>query len=275
MRRTRLVLLTVLLATVTLPLAAQKHPNIELGFNAEKLYQFTGLDSVNLFNGNLVVTIPIGRRYPVNDEFSYGLTLVYNSKVWDYEKIVVVQQGSGDDYYVGDPSRRSNAGLGWRLSLGRLLSPSAAATRYPFTDRPYWVYESPAGDEHAFDTFDPAGNNALVKVENGTSYLRMVKVTESLRKVEFPNGEVHEFTNMGTRWRLTKMRDRLGNEMTVSYTRDSSDRDLKWTLVDSQNRTHTVTFVNSSAMASSIDRGQMVSSISLAGIHQSATYQFN
>src|ERR1700755_1760370 len=90
MRSTRGILLSLLLAIAAMPLLAQKHPNIELGFNADKLYQFTTLDAVNLFNGNLVVTIPMGQRYPVNDEFSYGLTLVYNSKVWDYRKSVVV-----------------------------------------------------------------------------------------------------------------------------------------------------------------------------------------
>ena len=45
------------------PLAAQQHPNVERGFSPEKLYQFGDLDNVSLFNGNLNLTIPLGRRY--------------------------------------------------------------------------------------------------------------------------------------------------------------------------------------------------------------------
>ena len=66
------------------PLLAQKHPNIELGFNAERRYQFGDVDSVNLFNGNLIVHIPIAGAISTHADFKYQLTLIYNSKVWDY-----------------------------------------------------------------------------------------------------------------------------------------------------------------------------------------------
>ena len=40
----------------------QKGPIDELGFHADKLYDFSSVDSVNLFNGNLIVSIPVGPR---------------------------------------------------------------------------------------------------------------------------------------------------------------------------------------------------------------------
>ena len=62
---------------------AQQHPNKEKGFNPDRLYDFKGLDTINTFNGNLLITIPLGQRYNVNASLSYGLTLVYNGVVWD------------------------------------------------------------------------------------------------------------------------------------------------------------------------------------------------
>src|SRR6476469_4119751 len=95
--------------------AAQKPAGLELGIQPEKLYQFSDLDSVNLFNGNLMTSIPIGQRYSVGGSLSYQLNLVYNSKVWDYEQYF---DGNGKPFYVARPNLRSNAGLGWRLTLG-------------------------------------------------------------------------------------------------------------------------------------------------------------
>src|SRR5713226_4540025 len=91
------------------------HPNIARGFDIGKPYQMNGIDNINLFNGNLTVTIPIGQRYHVNGSLSYGLTLVYSGNVWD---------NIGQDYQVNCngvtttlvrdyPNRRSNAGMAW------------------------------------------------------------------------------------------------------------------------------------------------------------------
>ena len=81
-----LVALCVLLAT---PLAAQfQQQTRDLGFSAQNVYSTTDIDSVNLFNGNLVLTLPIGQTYPVSERLSYGLTLVHNSQVWTYVQLL-------------------------------------------------------------------------------------------------------------------------------------------------------------------------------------------
>jgi hypothetical protein len=65
---------------------AQHHPNLERGFASDKVFQAFSPDAVNLFNGNLVITLPVGHRYPVSEHLSYGVNLVYTGKVWDAQQ---------------------------------------------------------------------------------------------------------------------------------------------------------------------------------------------
>ena len=62
------------------------HPNHERGLSANTAYEVGLADHLNLFNGNLTFTLPIGQRYPVSEGFSWGLTLASNSQIWDWEQ---------------------------------------------------------------------------------------------------------------------------------------------------------------------------------------------
>ena len=130
MRRLALVLL---LALVPVRLAADTFPTQERGFQAEKAFHVGDFDTVNEFNGNLLLTIPIGGSYPVGGGLSYGLTLIYNSNAWDFE-----QTASATTQAI--PVRRANSGMGWRLSPGELLEPTDPANE---TNR--WVYADASG----------------------------------------------------------------------------------------------------------------------------------
>jgi len=276
--RLRLALIASFL--LAFPLIAQKHPNIELGFNAERLYQFGELDSVNLLNGNLIVQIPIGGAYANNASFSYQLVMTYNSKVWDS---VSGSMPNGDHYMRTDPNWGSNAGVGWRLSLGRLYSPQSPTTY--IRARTNWTYESPTGDEHVFI---PVGDGTVM-VTADQAHLRMVRLSSTSRKIEFANGDVHYFTNERGRWRLRKMMDRFGNYLLVTSiwrspegTADSVE--AGWELQDSVSllRKHVITFVESEVETPgvyvsdlAVDEGQLVKTIELAGIHGSLVYTFN
>ena len=64
----------VLIAT---PILAEQGPAEEKGFRPEKMYNFGSIDEVNTFNGNLVVTTPIGislRTRPFMARCEKGLT---------------------------------------------------------------------------------------------------------------------------------------------------------------------------------------------------------
>lgn len=78
----RRVLLSLLLCAI--PLLAQEHPNIARGFTPEHMYDFSAIDSVNMFNGNMTLRIPIGPELRANGVMPYRLTLAYNSGSWDF-----------------------------------------------------------------------------------------------------------------------------------------------------------------------------------------------
>ena len=59
-RRIAVAVSPFLAALIAAPGAAQQHPNKEKGFNPDRLYDFHALDDINTFNGNLIITIPLG-----------------------------------------------------------------------------------------------------------------------------------------------------------------------------------------------------------------------
>jgi RHS repeat-associated protein len=108
------------------PSAAEESPRDARGFSAQSAFQQGEVDSVNLFNGNLTLTLPIGGAYPAGGDLSYGLTLVYNSLVWDIKQ-GEFNDNQGQNYSTTYPvpNQLSNAGLGWQLSLGSLHPPGS------------------------------------------------------------------------------------------------------------------------------------------------------
>jgi hypothetical protein len=270
MKRFATYLIVSLLAGTTA--LAQKHPTIELGFNAERLYQFHDLDSVNLFNGNLIVRIPIGSSYRAEGGFQYGLTLVYNSKVWDY-----LQQDINDVRYTyAEPNWRSNAGIGWRLSLGRLFPPSAGGSYSPLNDTNSWVYEDASGAEHPFGL----DSGATLMTSFDQDRLRMVRLSATEREIEFPSGERHTFKMERERWRLRKIRDRYENALTVESVwlapgDPSESRESGWILGDGLGRTHEITFVSYATVGNSVDEGQHVSRIRFSTLGAAVPLEYN
>jgi YD repeat-containing protein len=250
--RTRACFLLALFAVT--PLLAQQHPNVEKGFQPDKVYQFNGLDNVNLYNGNLSLTIPIGNEYGGNGALRYRFVLTYNSKAWDQEEWTYHNGDSclsanpplecGRGFIKSVPSKRSNAGMGFLLSLGRLLSPFDPAV-YPGPlgwSSPYWTYEGPDGADHAFSLGDPA-NPSIWHTRDG-SFLRLVPLTPGWYDVEFPDGMVHRFGLLAgvSSPVLREIRDRFGNRLEIAY-----DTEGNWTLTEkdatgAQVRRHYVRF---------------------------------
>src|SRR5205823_1753393 len=85
MIRQRLLAAASTLFVTAIALAQQQLPTLEKGIQPEKLYQFHDIDSVNIFNGNLIITLPIGLSCPLNGGATYNFVLSYNSNVWDLE----------------------------------------------------------------------------------------------------------------------------------------------------------------------------------------------
>lgn len=243
------IVLSLLLVLFAVTLRAAQDPVTARGFAADKVYHFNGLDTVDQFNGNLMIAIPIGEPFRSNGSLRYTLNLQYNSNVWDHQELAYYLHGAGSDVvaceefnwwgggcfgedaqYRGTeayPGRLFNAGLGWSLGLGSIRG---------------FVYTSPDGAEHHF--FDklhgsptaarPAG--AWLYTRDGT-YLRMKNTAASNKlTIELPDGLQHRFVclaNCGDADRaeyvLDQMTDPFGNILYVTRSAEPSAAGGEWT----------------------------------------------
>ena len=221
-------LLSVLIAVVVMAAAHAQHPNINRGFDPDKVFHFGGIDSVNLYNGNLNVAVPLGQEYVGNGSLRYRFMLSYNSKNWDYEIQYFTtwcdgfhfQDWCGKPYKKAVPSYRSNAGMGWLFSLGRLNPPTN-----PYDTNYGIIYETPSGTDHAFSEVD-ASDPAVSYTTDG-SFLRLKWFYDEAKyELYFPDGMIHTFRHYPALQAqlLTEIRDPFNNRLKVTYT------ETKWTL---------------------------------------------
>jgi hypothetical protein len=278
MARRFYVAAAISLAVLTSPIFAQQPPGFEKGFAPEKVFNFWNIDAVNTFNGNLSLSIPIGPSYPVNAGLSYQIGLSYNSKVWDYEQIAGVNRAV--------PSRRSNAGMGWLLSLGRMIPPNN-----PTNPGGGWAYESPDGHDHVLfgslhnddpsTVFSPPITS--VGYTRDGSYIRMLQKNTGTIDLEFPDGTIKTFDSINGN--LVVVRDRFSNFVRITYLPNISGTPcpsydaFAWQITDSQSvRTNYVCFQPASYPESTYD-GQIERVILAAppdalGNARTATYMF-
>jgi RHS repeat-associated protein len=206
LRRFAVVLVTVVAACVQLAganAARAQHPNVARGFSPSGMFDVGGLDVVNGFNGNLVITIPIGQKYPVGGLLgSYSFSLVYNSNVWSHD---VVDEGGGIEATQAISDPLANAGLGWRFSLGR-LGTDFGGFEGPVNneDNDYFAQD---GSEHAL--YGAPSDPAWFSTDG--SHLRFLSAS---RELDFPDGMRHTFSEDG--YPLSIL-DQLGNGLQVSY----------------------------------------------------------
>jgi len=228
MRRVRRsIICLALLAAPLVPVLAQEHPNVAKGFHPSASFAAGDVDNVNLFNGNLVLTIPLGPAYPVNS-LSYGLTLVYNSQIWEQQQYDTLVQSI--------PARTNNAGLGWMVSMGRFNPPEFLGDLDTFRD----TYMGPDGARHAFYPTLHEGEAVTAGIEYSRdgSYLRYIAAT---RTVEFPDGTRRVFDTSGF---LVQINDRFGNQVNICYTSSCGAPADTWLITDTQNRQTKVVFRN-------------------------------
>jgi RHS repeat-associated protein len=237
----------------TVPAAfAQQYPSQQRGLSADTAFQVGAIDHVNLFNGGLTLTLPLGQSYPVGPNLSYALTLSYSSNGWDYEDAVCLD-GMINRYSIPIESPHTNAGFGWRIVPGKILTRNES----PFV--PPARYVGPDGSERGFyaelHPGYPSTPQPNTWFSNDSTYLRLRYYTSGCTaapgsgspdcyQVEFPDGTVHEFHWFSAgdeerEWLLTRMTDRFERDHWVSFDYSTADR---WTITDSHGRLHRVIF---------------------------------
>jgi RHS repeat-associated protein len=235
--------------------SAQDHPNRQHGFNLDSTYAGGDVDTINVFNGHLMLRIPLGIAYPVASGFDYQFQLVYNSSPWEFHPRSILVGGQQLDFTRGYPDESSNAGLGWQLSFGRLDLPGPRPD-----EADHFSYIAEGGSTHLFyDTLhhgDPPDGDA--RYTRDGSYLRLKPVAGGWT-VEFPDGKVHTFDSQG---RLTEIADRhRGNGAPTNWLRFDYSLANTWMVTDSRGRSHAVSFVSGGPDMA----GPVVSSLSLSG----------
>ena len=248
MRRYASVLLA-LSSLLTTSLLAQTHPNLERGMSVGKSYQAGDVDSVDLFNGNLSIAIPLGQTFSAGGGLSYSFVLRYNSIVWDHNLVTFTNDCTlpyGDVTVTQTTphqvSNGLNAGLGWSLHFGVLHYSGWGQA----SDN--WTYEAPDGSTHPFHWTMHEGETerAGYRYTRDGSYMRLVASSYSsggacaggwlAATVEFADGRRQTFSRTDTcnPFVLSSEIDRFGNSLAFTY-ETAPDR-LK--LQDSQGRVH-------------------------------------
>jgi len=241
MKRTATALLLLLFAMTAF--AAEIEPKDEKGFTPDRAYNIGDIDSVNVFNGDLVVMFPIGPTYAVGGKLSYGLTLSYNSSVWKKEEY----SSGGVTCSHRRPSSDTNAGFGWNLTPTSLQLPCTPGIvcSAPFSTSPSFV--SPDGGRHVFygklHKDDAAPGSGVTGYTRDGTYVR-AKADGNGQLMEFTDGtqQRYEVVAGTNQVRVTDMYDGLGNSLAFTY---PTANELN--LTDSFNRKQVVRYTTMSS----------------------------
>ena len=119
---------------------------------------FENSESVQTFNGNLLITHPSSPSFPLDGGGSFSLSRSYNSS-----RTLEIANRGADDAYKRFAQGRSWVGYGWTMHLGRVFErakmpdhrePDHLTELYCYHDREY-VFEDGAGTQTVFNEKEP------------------------------------------------------------------------------------------------------------------------
>ncbi len=250
-------------------------------------FDFAEFAAVNLLNGNVSATIPLGQVYSLPGGYSYGLSLYYDSNSWVSDpgiECIATTGGPGDD---GEPQRRSvpalvpnrlrNSGFGWMLNPGVLIAPSSG----PLSESSYWLYIGEDGSRIQFSPdfpYSPDGSGAGQLYYSADARTRL-RAGSSLQ-IDLPNGVELEFEasgqprdGIGTVHRLTRKTfnpwAEPASQSFVAYSYGNEAAAFEWIISDSSGRQHVISLEQPYRLVSDITGPApgptIISQIALAG----------
>jgi len=146
------------------PTLAQNE-NETVGFQSQHLFDSGSFgEDIDILNGGLTLTTPIGPRYQVNQNLGYQLNLTYTSRIWDMSQ--------WESTLLNAPAglmRRGPMGLGHILNFGRIYRDVAyvskqnadRSTSYEFQCT--WYFVTPDGNEHELPMTFPKDGGATCR----------------------------------------------------------------------------------------------------------------
>ncbi len=216
-------------------LLAQAGPDVEPaaaeGY-ASSFFHRTSVDSINQFNGQLTIPIPLGPRYPIGPSLTFQAVLTYNSQRFEYGHPINPPQPGFYQPLVGDPA----LGIGWTLTLGRIGWCEPGPTVPP--TRP--CYFRPDGARIQFNEVTP-GSGTYVTLDatqyklqrtgsgsvysytmldgDGKRYVFSRQVTGFNDNPGFQSspGYIHDYGRGRDGWYLVTLTDTFGNQLQVTY----------------------------------------------------------
>ena len=225
---------------------AQQTPNAAPAFRAEGVYDLGAIDQVSVFNGALSAQIQLA-EIRSGGNLSVPLLLTHSSSGWEAFPNSCPDPDPGICGATLYPKPQTNAGVGWRISLGQLFQPVAGNPHHVHR----WVYADSAGSEHTLfpelhqDDPDALDGDPLPSqlfeehmYSRDASFVRVVcndpnPLVNDACEVHHPNGEVQRFENFaapaGADYRLTSIADPFGNSIDVAYNVDNT----RWEITDS------------------------------------------
>jgi YD repeat-containing protein len=157
----------------------------------------TGGDAVDLYSGNVKWTHPLA-KLPGRSKLDVSLDLVYNSLVWT--------TSSDAAWYDAD---RGFPAPGFQLGLPRIQGPVRRTTDGPAS----YLLITPAGARiHLAET-----SQAHIFESTDGSLLQLVESGDARLILRTPEGTRSTFVASAGQWHCTRIEDRNGNYVTVSY----------------------------------------------------------
>ena len=174
------------------------------------------VDSINLYNGQLTLPIPLGPTYPIGPALKLQLVLTYNSQVDTFGKPLAQSADFSYKPLAGNPS----LGIGWSLTLGAIKTCQHGSLTFGV------CYFGPDGSQHLFNK--PQANGSIT----GDASIYFLKGTGPYDMWD-ADGNHYEFGNAGhvtgydaaatdfakgrDGWYLTRLTDPFGNSYSVAY----------------------------------------------------------
>ena len=192
----------------------------------DNTFHDSSFDSINEFNGQLTIPIAVGPEFPVGPSLKLQLTLVYNSKVWDYGAPVPEETVGEWRPIAGDPA----LGIGWNFTPGKIQPCGTNLQRVCFVRADgaeivffpketigattYW--ETQDSNLYRLSRVGGVGPYTM-RDGDGLTYTFSHQVTGYDDDRANPPGYTRDYGRGRDGWYLTEIVDLFGNRIEVEY----------------------------------------------------------